>query len=107
MRKITVSTAAFQRTRTLGAVIENGTTTFRVWAPERKRVELIVCVPVASPALESGNADTIREFHPLTRDTKGYWTGQWSHLAAGTLYKFRLDGRAEETFPDPASRYQP
>ena len=28
-------------------------------------------------------------------------------LGAGTLYKFRLNGRRDRTFPDPASRYQP
>jgi maltooligosyltrehalose trehalohydrolase len=107
MTKARLSTAASRPTRTLGALVEDGTTTFRVWAPERTLVELIVFQPPASPKGQSGSPDIVREVHSLTREADGYWNGQRTDLGPGTLYKFRLDGRADETFPDPASRYQP
>jgi maltooligosyltrehalose trehalohydrolase len=105
--KATLSTVPSPITHRLGAAIENRTTTFRVWAPERNSVELIVCAPPAASRAQPGDPNIVREVHPLTRDRDGYWTGRRTNLGAGTLYKFRLDGRAEETFPDPASRYQP
>ncbi len=107
MKNAAPSTAWFQTTRTLGAVLEHGETTFRVWAPERHRVELIELAPCTSPSVQPTGPETIHAVHPLTRDSQGYWTSQRTTLGAGTLYKFRLDGRADETFPDPASRYQP
>jgi maltooligosyltrehalose trehalohydrolase len=43
----------------------------------------------------------------LERDTqgRGYFEGLVPGLAAGSLYRFRLDG--DQRFPDPASRFQP
>jgi maltooligosyltrehalose trehalohydrolase len=64
---------------------------FRVWAPERRRVEL-VCEGVA-------------ERVPLTAEDNGYFS-TWSPSAApGTLYRYALDG--EGPYPDPMSRFQP
>jgi maltooligosyltrehalose trehalohydrolase len=64
---------------------------FRVWAPERKRVEL-VCEGVAKRV-------------PLTAEDNGYFS-TWSESAApGTLYRYALDG--EGPYPDPMSRFQP
>ncbi len=69
-----------------------GRTTFRVWAPKRKTVEV---------ALETRGT---LELHPLERGNDGYFAGE--HDAhPGTRYRFRLDGR--DSFPDPCSRYQP
>jgi maltooligosyltrehalose trehalohydrolase len=62
---------------------------FRVWAPERHRVELIL--EGRDPALE--------------RDGAGYWGTYVPDLPTGSLYRYRLDG--EGPFPDPASRFQP
>jgi maltooligosyltrehalose trehalohydrolase len=107
MKNATSSTAWFQTTRTLGAVFEHGRTTFRVWAPERNRVELIELASGRSPSVHATDPGIIHAVHPLTRDSEGYWTSRRTTLGAGTLYKFRLDGRSDETFPDPASRYQP
>lgn len=42
--------ASVQSTRTLGALLEDGTTTFRVRAPERASVDLVVCAPPSSPS---------------------------------------------------------
>lgn len=41
----------------------------------------------------------------LSREAGGYFYGLAPDAAAGSLYRFRLDGG--EAFPDPASRFQP
>jgi maltooligosyltrehalose trehalohydrolase len=63
---------------------------FRVWAPGRKRVELV---------LESGAEIA------LGAEENGYWSGHVGSARAGHRYRFRLDG--EGPFPDPVSRWQP
>ncbi|HUI81139.1 MAG TPA: malto-oligosyltrehalose trehalohydrolase [Bryobacteraceae bacterium] len=65
---------------------------FRVWAPRRKTVEVV---------LEDGSAGA----HLLEREPSGYHAGLISEARAGSRYRFRLDGG--DTFPDPASRFQP
>jgi maltooligosyltrehalose trehalohydrolase len=77
----------------LGATCEAGGVRFRVWAPERERVELCVETP--------GREAT----HALVKDAEGFFDGAISGLGAGDLYRYRLDG--EGPFPDPASRFQP
>jgi maltooligosyltrehalose trehalohydrolase len=62
---------------------------FRVWAPRRKKVEVI---------LDSGAV------FPLEAESGGYFAGL-ANAGAGALYRFRLDGG--DAFPDPASRFQP
>jgi len=72
-------------------------THFRAWAPKAKNVDLV---------LESGaekNAE--RNFHPLTREDGGYFSGT-AEAGAGALYRFRIND-AENFHPDPASRFQP
>ncbi|MEJ7607213.1 MAG: alpha-amylase family glycosyl hydrolase [Bryobacteraceae bacterium] len=74
----------------VGAELQaSGGTHFRVWAPSRKSVEVAV-------------AD---RHCPLQKDSDGYFSGYVERAKAGTEYKFRLD-RAD-SYPDPASRYQP
>jgi maltooligosyltrehalose trehalohydrolase len=63
---------------------------FRVWAPERKRVELVI---------EGENARIA-----LTPEDNGYFSTTCD-AAPGTLYRYRLDG--EGPYPDPVSRFQP
>jgi maltooligosyltrehalose trehalohydrolase len=75
----------------LGSWPEPGGVRFRVWAPERERVDLVLEGPEAAPE--------------LVRDSEGYWGAFVPGLPAGTLYRYRLDG--EGPFPDPASRFQP
>jgi maltooligosyltrehalose trehalohydrolase len=66
----------------------------RVWAPDRKSVELV---------LEDDSE--IQRGTPLTPEGNGYFSGFAADTAAGNRYRFQLDGG--EKFPDPASRYQP
>ena len=72
-----------------------GTPHARVWAPARRRVDVIVENPDGSPAAEIA----------LERDSGGYFAGELTGVSAGARYRFRLDGA--RTFPDPASRFQP
>jgi maltooligosyltrehalose trehalohydrolase len=67
----------------------NGTF-FRVWAPERKSVNVIF--------------EDKRRSVPIT-EKNGYFAGCIAGAHAGDTYKYELDG--EEVCPDPASRFQP
>jgi len=64
---------------------------FRVWAPIRKSVGVV---------LSSGS--TVQ----LEPEGNGYFSGSVAKLPAGSLYRFRL-GEDENLYPDPASRFQP
>jgi maltooligosyltrehalose trehalohydrolase len=76
---------------TLGAQVETGGVRFRVWAPKRARVDVVL--------EESG-----RSF-PLMKDEAGYFSGLVPIATAGMLYRYRLDNG--DAYPDPCSRYQP
>jgi maltooligosyltrehalose trehalohydrolase len=80
---------------TLGAVAGPRATKFRVWAPDRSSVDLVICSASDARVL------------PLAREGDGYWSGEYDQAGPGTLYKFRIDGKNEDTYPDPASRFQP
>jgi len=73
--------------------LPDGSVHFRVWAPKRKRVEVIL----------EGDAGSAFE---LEREEDGYFSAFVESARAGTLYRFRLDGD-EYLYPDPASRFQP
>ena len=79
-----------KRRRTIGAEPVSGGVHFRVWAPARQRVAVVI-----------DGRD-----HPLEREASGHFSGLVASARAGTRYRFRLDDE-EETYPDPASRYQP
>jgi maltooligosyltrehalose trehalohydrolase len=64
---------------------------FRVWAPDRSRVEVEI----------EGAPRPL----PLEAETGGYFAGLAQHAGAGARYRYRLDGG--DAFPDPASRFQP
>ncbi|MGH9768822.1 MAG: malto-oligosyltrehalose trehalohydrolase [Blastocatellia bacterium] len=76
-------------------VLPHGGTHFRVWAPRRRKVEVVI-----EKAIE------------LAPEDNGYFAGEVQSISAtsgggeGTLYRFRLDGE-DQLYPDPASRYQP
>src|SRR5690554_1784890 len=68
---------------------------FRVWAPRRARIEVV---------LEGGAGAGDRVL--LERDANDYHAGVARNARAGTLYRFRVDD-SNDLFPDPASRFQP
>jgi maltooligosyltrehalose trehalohydrolase len=73
---------------------------FRVWAPRRRRVEVV---------LEKGAAGLPRTAPPaveLTPEGNGYFSGKLAAAAAGSRYRYRLDGE-QTLYPDPATRFQP
>jgi maltooligosyltrehalose trehalohydrolase len=74
----------------LGATVREDGIVFRVWAPARRMVEVVV--------------DGRRPL-AMTRQSDGTFEATAPGLAAGARYQYRLDG--ERHRPDPASRYQP
>jgi maltooligosyltrehalose trehalohydrolase len=69
---------------------EDGTTSFRVWAPKRRHVAVVV---EGGPTIE------------LHSQPGGYFAGR-GPVTRGTRYRYRLD-EDETLYPDPASRFQP
>ncbi len=82
-----------QKERLGAQYLGQGTTAFRVWAPEASTVEV-------HGYLASGDC-----FERLTDEGHGYFSGSIPGFGVGDRYRFRLD--AHEEFPDPASRSQP
>jgi maltooligosyltrehalose trehalohydrolase len=73
-------------------VLEDGRTSFLVWAPRRKGVSVVLLGA-------NGRTET------LSPAGTGYFETVLGDVAPGTRYKFLLDG--SEQFPDPASLFQP
>ncbi|MFO0800815.1 MAG: malto-oligosyltrehalose trehalohydrolase [Gemmataceae bacterium] len=84
---------SFTRRLAGGAEVSGDGVHFRVWAPDRKRVEVV---------LESGAAVGA---YPLRSGGDGHFAGAVAGAAVGDLYRYRLDDRGP--FPDPVSRFQP
>jgi len=78
----------------IGADTGEAGTHFRVWAPRRQRVVVVI---------EGTTTDA--EFE-LESEAGGYFAGFVAEATAGTLYRYRLDS-GDRLFPDPASRFQP
>ena len=76
----------------VGVEIVSGGCHFRVWAPEHKKVDVVL-------EERQGHA------HPLEAEANGYFSGLVPEGVAGSRYKYRLSGG--DTYPDPASRFQP
>lgn len=64
-------------------------TNFRVWAPLKQKLELVL----------DGR------FHAMEREPGGWWWVNVENAEAGQPYKFRIDG--EGIYPDPRSAFQP
>jgi maltooligosyltrehalose trehalohydrolase len=79
----------------VGAELDAGGVSFRVWAPAAPTVEVVLEAGPGSPA-------TIT----LDPEGEGYFSGIVSGAGAGTRYRYRL-GEIEHALPDPASRFQP
>ncbi|MHB8953626.1 MAG: malto-oligosyltrehalose trehalohydrolase [Pirellulaceae bacterium] len=71
-------------------VLSSGGVHFRVWAPKRRRVEVVV-----------GS-----EPFALNAEGDGYHSGYVASASDGADYGFRLDGD-DRLYPDPVSRFQP
>jgi maltooligosyltrehalose trehalohydrolase len=82
--------SSVQRRLPIGAEIVEGGVHFRVWAPARKDVAVVL-----------GDREA-----PLSAEGDGYFSGLIEDIGAGALYRFRLDG-GDDLYPDPASRFQP
>lgn len=82
---------AVQRRLPVGAEPAAGGVHFRVWAPRRQRVHVVL-----------NRSDAVE----LEREPDGYFSGFTGGAGTGTLYQFRLD-RGDTLYPDPASRLQP
>ncbi|SNB46865.1 malto-oligosyltrehalose trehalohydrolase [Geobacter sp. DSM 9736] len=86
-----------ERRLPVGAELMRGGVHFRVWAPLRREVEVV---------LEGGPGarGDVRRIS-LASEGDGYFSAWCPEAAAGTLYRYRLD--REGPYPDPASRFQP
>ncbi len=81
-----------QRQLPIGAELRNDGAHFRVWAPRRRSVQVVI----------GKNRNRVA---PLEASKDGYFSGFVPDVQAGDVYWFRLDDAGD--FPDPASRYQP
>lgn len=75
----------------VGAELVDGGVSFRVWAPARKHVSVVV---------ENGDE------YAMAAEPDGYFSLHVPGMTAGTLYSLKLDG-LDELLADPASRFQP
>ena len=77
----------------LGAVVQEQGTTFEVWAPEARTIDLII----------------ENKSHPITHALQFSEDGKWRcflpDVTAGEFYRYRING--DRVLPDPASRFQP
>jgi maltooligosyltrehalose trehalohydrolase len=76
----------------LGAIASHDGVHFRVWAPRKRTVEVVVESPQ-------------RQAIALGPESEGLWGGIARGLMTGARYRYRIDGQGP--FPDPASRFQP
>jgi len=74
--------------RQFGARLTSEGTSFRLWAPAAKRVDLLLEKP-----------------QPLRRGDDGWFCVDLAGVKAGARYKFRIDDEID--VPDPASAFQP
>jgi maltooligosyltrehalose trehalohydrolase len=88
-----------QRRLPIGAEVVPGEgVSFRVWAPRRKRIDVVLEATVEGDSQSAALA--------LAAEADGYFAGIAPNAAAGTRYGFCLDG-GTRAYPDPASRWQP
>lgn len=79
-----------------GAHASNSLINFRVWAPEREMVRLVLVEP-------SGR---VRREIPLPKDEEGFFNAALDDVRHGDLYLYRVEDDPK-LYPDPASHYQP
>ncbi|HEY2839809.1 MAG TPA: malto-oligosyltrehalose trehalohydrolase [Pirellulales bacterium] len=80
-------------------VLPSGAASFRVWAPKRKRAELVANIEKnAAPVLPTSFA--------MRTEANGYFSLTTTQLKAGTCYGFRFEDDPR-VWGDPGSRFQP
>jgi len=79
-------------------VLPNGAASFRVWAPKRQRVELVV--------ISAGNSAPKQTAHAMQTEANGYFSLTLPQCNPGTRYGFRFE-QDDRVYADPASRFQP
>ncbi|MCE9534616.1 MAG: malto-oligosyltrehalose trehalohydrolase [Planctomycetes bacterium] len=82
-----------RRLSTGAEVQSSGSVHFRVWAPLRQSVAVVV---LQKPDKEIA----------LVSEGNGFFSALTGRASAGSRYSYRLDGE-EKTYPDPTSRFQP
>lgn len=80
--------------RNHGPVFSDGVCTFRLWAPRRRSVRLVLID-------DNGETDL-----PMHRGEEGWWTLEVGGVTHGRRYAFRFRAGAR-WWPDPASAWQP
>ncbi|MGH7200714.1 MAG: alpha-amylase family glycosyl hydrolase, partial [Planctomycetaceae bacterium] len=89
-----------QRRLPVGAEVQpGGGVHFRVWAPRRRKVTIVVEPPAGSGAFDPRRV-------ALTAEPDGYYSVHVAEAVAGSRYHFLLD-EDEYRYPDPTSRFQP
>jgi maltooligosyltrehalose trehalohydrolase len=94
-----MATSPTARRLPVGAELIGEGVDFRVWAPRRKKVDVVL-----EGHAERGPAAP--KAITLTAEADGYFSGRAAGATAGTLYRFRVDGE-DTLYPDPVSRFQP
>src|SRR5881392_1528781 len=79
-----------------GPNVKEGAVSFRVWAPERHSIDMVL---VDSDGHEQKKV-------PLICSANGYFSTEIADLPDGSLYFYQLDG-TPKNYPDPASHFQP
>lgn len=74
---------------------------FRVWAPEKKTVKLLI-----NPKGEDIDPSHLPTEVELQNEGNGYFSLMVQDASAGTMYRYLLDDDPQP-YPDPASRFQP
>jgi len=91
------SSSVVRRRLPIGAeVTSEGVVDFRVWAPRRRKIAVVIPREAGLPELS----------FPLSQSSDGYFSGTVEGIGPGTRYGLRLDAEPR-LVPDPASRFQP
>jgi maltooligosyltrehalose trehalohydrolase len=89
-----MKSAGINRRLHVGAEVVSQGVHFRVWAPQRRTVQVVI------------EDDKRQQTFELQAEPEGYFSGLVASARAGTRYRYRLDG-ADQLLPDPAARFQP
>ncbi len=94
--KRTLKACMMKRKLPIGAELDPaGGVHFRIWAPKRTSVRIVLEDGPGAPATQE-----------LKAEPGGYFAGTLRLAAAGTAYRFEVDDDGGR-YPDPASRFQP